>query len=137
MFINIFFKTIVIWDTFWNYCFCFVLLRYKKTLKTFICVETFVENISSLHMYRKAVICHYVLSFVGYKESNKLFFFIVRWQKVTCLNKVFIDTAIEKFNLVGNRSFIKGIFYFFKTLFFFVIFKDFICKLFFIYESFI
>ena len=80
--------------------------------------------------------CHYVLSFIRYKESNKLSVVVIRWQKATCLNKVFIDTTIEKFKLVRNRSFIKGSFYFIKTVLFFDIFKDFIF-IFFIYESFI
>ena len=58
-------------------------------------------------MYGKVVICHYVLTFVRYKESNKFSVVVIRWQKVTCLNKVFIDTAVEKFKLLRNRSFIK------------------------------
>ena len=98
----------MIGDTFWNYDFCFVLLCYKEAVKIFIRIEIMVENISRFNMYGKVVICHYVLSFVRYKESNKLSVVVIRWEKVTCLNKVFIDNTIEKFTLVGNRSFIKA-----------------------------
>ena len=115
----------------------FILSCCEETIKIFIQIEILVENISRFNTYGKAGICHYVLSFARYKESNKLFVVIIRWLKVTCLNKVFIDTAIEKFKLMRNRSFIKGIFYFLKTILFFDIFKDFIFKFFFIYESFI
>ena len=122
---------------FWNYGFCFVLLCYEEAAKILICIEILVENVPRFNTYGKVVICHYVLSFIRYQESNKLSVAVVKKQKVTCLNKVFIDTTIDKFRLVRNRSFIKGIFYFLKTVLFFDIFKDFIFKFFFIYESFI
>ena len=120
MFIDIFFKAVVVGDAFWNYGFCFVLLCYKEAVNIFILIEILVENISRFNMYGKVVICHYVLSFVRYKESNKLSVVVIRWQKVTCLNKVFIDTTIEKSKLVRSRSFIKGIFYFLKTVLFLI-----------------
>ena len=110
----------MIGDTFWNYGFCFVLLCYKEAIKIFIHIEIVLENISRFNMYGKVLNCHYVLSFVGYKESNKLSVVVIRWQKVTCLNKVFIDTTIEKSKLVRSRSFIKGIFYFLKTVLFLI-----------------
>ena len=116
-------------DTFWNNG-CFVLLCYREAVKILIRIEILVENISRFNMYGKVVICHYVLSFGRCKKSNKLPVVIIRWQRVICLNKVFIDTAIEKFNLVINTSFIKRIFYFLKTILFFDIFKDFIFKFF-------
>ena len=102
-----FFKSVVVGDTFWNYGSCFVLLCYKEAVKIFIRIEILVEHISSFNMYGKVVICHYVLTFVRYKESNKFSVVVIWRQKVTCLNKVFIDTAVEKFKLGKNRSFIK------------------------------
>ena len=107
-------------DKFWNYGFCFVLLCCKEAVKIFIRIEILMKNISRFNMCGKPVICHYVLSFVRYKESNKLPVFVIRWQKVTWLNKVFIDTTIEKFKLVRSRSFIKSIFYFLKTVLFLI-----------------
>ena len=137
MFIDKFFKVEVVGETFWNYGFFSVLLCYKEAVEIFSLIEILAENISSFKMCGMIVICHYVLSFVRYKESNKLSVVFIRWQKVTCLNKVFIDIAIEKFKLVRNKGFIKGIFYFLKTVLFFDIFRDFIFKFFFIYKSFI
>ena len=117
-------------DRFWNCDFCFVLLCYKEAVKIFIRIKILVENISRFNMYGKAVIWHYILSFLRYKESNNATVVIIRLQKVTCLNKVFIDTTIEKLMLVRIRSFIKAIFYFLKTELFFDIFKDLIFKFF-------
>ena len=65
-------------ETFWDYGFCFVLLCCEQTVKIFIPIEILVENISRFNMYGKAVICHYILSLIRYKESNKLSVVIIR-----------------------------------------------------------
>ena len=61
----------MICNTFWNYCFCFVLLRQKKAAKILIFVEFLVKNVSRFNVYRKAVICHDIVSMVQAKERNK------------------------------------------------------------------
>ena len=56
MFIDIFFKAVVVGDAFWNYGFCFVLLCYKEAVKIFFHIEILVENISRFNMYGKVVV---------------------------------------------------------------------------------
>ena len=129
-----FFKAVMICNTLWHYCFCFVLLRQKKAVEIFICVEILIKIISKFNVYRKAVACHYILSNVWYKKSNKFSIAIPMRQKVTCTNKVFIFTTIEKFNLFWNSTLIKGIFYFLKTMLFCYISKGIIFKFLRIYK---
>ena len=97
--LGVFFKAVVVGDTFWNYCFCFVLLCQNESVEVFIRVEILVENISRFNMYGKAV-CHCFLSFIRHKKSNKFSIIIVQRQKVTCIDRALIGTTIEKVKLV-------------------------------------
>ena len=132
-----FFKAVVVRNTFWNYCFCFVLLCQIKAVGIFICVEILIKNIFRFNVCGKAVVCHDILCIALAKERNKFIVVFVKRQKFTCSNKVFIVTTIKKLKLFWNKSLIKGIFYFLKTVLFFYIFKCFnfktfwICKIFF------
>lgn len=108
----------------------------KRKLEIFISVKILVENISKFNVYWNAVICHYILSTVRYKKSNK-FLLLMLGDKVTCLSKVFISYTTEKIKLMWNSSLIRYIFNFTKTIFHFYIFKGNIFKFFYIYKFFI
>ena len=107
-------------DTFWNYGFCFILLCYKEAAKIFIHIEILVKIFPDSTCMERLL---FAIPFCPSSDTRKAI--------NSHLNKVFIDTTIGKFKLARNRTFIKGIFYFLKTVLFFDIFKDLIFKFFF------
>ena len=111
-------------DTFWNYGFCFILLCYKEAAKIFIHIEILVKIFPDSTCMERLL---FAIPFCPSSDTRKAI--------NSHLNKVFIDTTIEKFKLARNRTFIKGIFYFLKTVLFFDIFKDLIFKFFFLFTN--
>ena len=112
------------------------LFELKKAAEFFICVKIVVENISRFNVHGKTVICHiHPMPNIRKAINSLLLLFSDKLNKKHARSKL---SALPPWkNWMWNRSFIKCIFYFLKTVLFFDIFKGFIFKLFLIYECFI